>query len=158
MKAFGAPYAMMMLELDAVGMFDTVVEEAGKTFVTTELGGGGSTTAERVAIADRGVRNILIHAGIMSGDIDPAPDGTTMLDMPDDNCFVASEATGLFEPCVDLGAMVRKGDLIARIYDVERTGTEPREYHAPRDGILSCRHFPGLIKTGDCLAVIAEVL
>jgi N-alpha-acetyl-L-2,4-diaminobutyrate deacetylase len=54
--------------------------------------------------------------------------------------------------------MVKRGDLIARIYDVERTGTVPREYHATRDGIISCRHFPGLIKTGDCLAVIAEVL
>ena len=94
----------------------------------------------------------------MTGDIEPAPSGTTMLDMPDDSCFVASETTGLFEPCVDLGAMVKKGDLIARIYDVERTGTPPREYHAARDGILSCRHFPGLIKTGDCLAVIAKVL
>ncbi|KJE36836.1 deacylase [Thalassospira sp. HJ] len=158
MKAFGAPYSMMMLELDAVGMFDTVVEEAGKTFVTTELGGGGSTTAERVAIADRGVRNILIHAGILKGEIEPSPTGTTMLDMPDDRCFVASEASGLFEPCVDLGDLVKEGDLIARIYDVERTGTPPREYYAPRAGIVSCRHFQGLIKTGDCLIVIAEVL
>lgn len=158
MNAFGAPYSMMMLELDAVGMFDTVVEQAGKTFVTTELGGGGSTTAERVAIADRGVRNILIHAGIIDGDLAPAPDGTTMLDMPGDDCFIASHTSGLFEPCVDLGEMVKKGDLIARIYDVERTGTAPHDYHASRGGIVSCRHFPGLIKTGDCLAVIAKVL
>ena len=31
-----------MLEIDAVGMLDTIVEEMGKTFVTTELGGGGT--------------------------------------------------------------------------------------------------------------------
>ena len=40
-EAFGAPYSMTMREIDAVGMLDTVVEEMGKTFVTTELGGGG---------------------------------------------------------------------------------------------------------------------
>ncbi len=33
--AFCAPYAMSMLEIDAVGMFDTAVEEAGKVFVTS---------------------------------------------------------------------------------------------------------------------------
>ena len=158
MKAFAAPYSMMMLELDSVGMFDTVVEEAGKTFVTTELGGGGSTTAERVAIADRGVRNLLIHAGILTGEPDVPDDSGVMLDMPDGNCFVASVSGGLFEPYVDLGQMVTRGDLIARVYDANRTGGVPTEYKAPRDGIVACRHFPGLIKTGDCLAVIAEVV
>ncbi|OSQ39520.1 N(2)-acetyl-L-2,4-diaminobutanoate deacetylase DoeB [Thalassospira mesophila] len=157
MRAFGAPYSMMMLELDSVGMFDTVVEEAGKTFVTTELGGGGSTGAQRVAITDRGVRNFLIHAGIVSGEIEH-PDQAVMLDMPDDTCFVASENTGLFEPCVDLGEMVKAGDIIARVYDTERTGIPATVYTAPRGGILSCRHYPGLIKTGDCLAVIADVV
>lgn len=157
MEAFGAPFSMMMLELDSVGMFDTVVEEAGKTFVTTELGGGGSTTAERTAISDRGVRNFLIHAGIVQGELDhPVP--SVMLDMPDGDCFVASEVTGLFEPCVDLGEMVKKGDILARVYETDRTGSQPTVYTAPRDGMLACRHFPGIIKTGDCLAVIAEVV
>src|SRR5690606_6645283 len=38
MEAFGAPYSMHMLELDSVGMFDTAAEDAGKVFVSTELG------------------------------------------------------------------------------------------------------------------------
>ncbi|MGG2478955.1 N-alpha-acetyl diaminobutyric acid deacetylase DoeB, partial [Rhizobium sp. BR5] len=40
--AFAAPYSMKMLEIDAVGMLDTTVEEMGKVFVTTELGGAGT--------------------------------------------------------------------------------------------------------------------
>ena len=31
------------------------------------------------------------------------------------------------------------------------------EYRAALDGVLAARHFPGLVKTGDCLAVIATV-
>ena len=61
------PYSMMMLEIDAVGMFDTAAEEMGKVFVTTELGGGGTSRAETVRIANRGVRNLLRHAGILPG-------------------------------------------------------------------------------------------
>ena len=63
MKAFGAPYSMMMLEIDATGMYDTAAEEMGKVFVSTELGGGGSSTARSNEIAISGVHNLLVHAG-----------------------------------------------------------------------------------------------
>ncbi|MGQ3038275.1 MAG: N-alpha-acetyl diaminobutyric acid deacetylase DoeB, partial [Neoaquamicrobium sediminum] len=63
-EAFAAPWSVKMLEIDAVGMFDTAAEDMGKTFVTTELGGGGTARARTVRIARRGVMNLLRHAGI----------------------------------------------------------------------------------------------
>jgi N-alpha-acetyl-L-2,4-diaminobutyrate deacetylase len=56
---------------------------------------------------------------------------------------------------VDLGAEVARGAVLARIWPVDRTGVEPVEYRAQRDGLLTARHFPGLAKPGDCLAVVA---
>ena len=47
-EAFSAPWSMRMIEIDAVGMYDTAAEEMGKVFVTTELGGGGTARAETV--------------------------------------------------------------------------------------------------------------
>ena len=35
------------------------------------------------------------------------------------------------------------------------TGVAAREYRAALDGILAARHFPGIIRTGDTLAVVA---
>ena len=64
-EAFAAPFSVRMLEIDNVGMFDTTAEDMGKTFVTTELGGGGTARAATVAIARRGVANVLRHAGIL---------------------------------------------------------------------------------------------
>ena len=156
MQAFNAPYSMMMLEIDAVGMYDTAAEEMGKTFITTELGGGGTTRASTVAIAKRGVRNLLIHAGILKGKLEQGP--TRMLDMPDNDCFTFSELDGLIEPCIDLGHMVRKGDVVAKVWPVDRTGMLPSEYRANMDGVLTARHFPGLVKTGDCIAVVAQAV
>ncbi len=150
--AFGAPFSIAMLELDAVGMLDTSVETLGKTFVTTELGGGGSSTPETVAVAKNGIRNILQHAGIIEGS--PTPSETTWLDMPDGDCFVASDEDGLVEPCVSLGQEVGAGDIVARIHRIERTGTPPTDYRAKRDGILIGRHFPGRVTIGDCLGVL----
>lgn len=156
MRAFAAPYAMRMLELDAVGMYDTAAEEQGKLFVTTELGGGGSSSARSVAIARRGLRNVLVQAGILRGHVEPA--NSVMLDMPDGDCFVASEHGGLLEMCRDLGDRVERGEVLARVHDVLRTGAAPVEYRAKRSGILAARHFPGLVQSGDTLAVVAEVI
>jgi N-alpha-acetyl-L-2,4-diaminobutyrate deacetylase len=156
MQAFNAPYSMRMLELDAGAMYDTAAEQQGKVFVTTELGGGGSSSARSVAIAERGVRNLLVHAGILQGEIERRP--TVMLDMPDGSCFVASEHDGLLEMCRDLGDQVRKGEVIARIHDIKRTGVAPVEYRAGRDGLLAARHFPGLVQCGDTVAVVAEAI
>ncbi|HEY3148022.1 MAG TPA: N(2)-acetyl-L-2,4-diaminobutanoate deacetylase DoeB [Dongiaceae bacterium] len=154
MHAFNAPYSMMMLEIDAVGMYDTAAEEMGKVFITTELAGGGTTRASTVAIAKRGVRNLLIHAGILNGKAEQIP--SQMLDMPDGDCFTFSEQDGLIEPCIDLGQTVRKGDVIAQVWSADRTGVAPAPYRAAMDGILAGRHFPGLVKTGDCISVVAE--
>lgn len=156
MQAFNAPYSMRLLELDSVGMFDTAAESAGKVFVSTELGGGGSATAKSIAIADRGVRQFLIHAGICSGRIERRD--TVTLDMPDGDCYVTSLHDGLLEMCRDLGDEVAKDEVIARVHDVTRTGEAPIEYRARRGGILAARHFPGLIGRGDTLAVIAEIV
>jgi N-alpha-acetyl-L-2,4-diaminobutyrate deacetylase len=153
MQAFNAPYSMMLLEIDNVGMFDTAVEDMGKVFVSTELGGGGTATARSIAIAKKGVRNLLIHAGILQGAPEVAP--TVQLDMPDGDCFTFSGHDGLIEPLVDLGGEVRKGQAVARIWPTDRTGTAPVDCLAGRDGILTARHFPGLVKAGDCLAVVA---
>ena len=156
MQAFNAPYSMIMLEIDAVGMFDTEAENRGKVFVTTELGGGGSSTPRTVEIARRGLRNLLHHAGILPGRVEQQP--SIQLDMPDARCFVSSEHSGMLEFMVDLGQQVAEGDLIARIYDIERSGWRPVEYRANRDGLVAGRHFPGLVQSGDTLAVIAETL
>ncbi|WP_136660049.1 N(2)-acetyl-L-2,4-diaminobutanoate deacetylase DoeB [Nitratireductor sp. XY-223] len=151
-KAFNAPYTMMLLEIDSAGMYDTTVEEQGKVFVTTELGGGGTATARSIAIAKKGVRNVLKHAGIMPGE--PEIEPSIMLDMPDAGCFVFCEDDGLIEPVLDLGDPVGEGDIVARVWPVDRTGRAPIEYRARRSGILVSRHFPGLIKSGDCMAVV----
>jgi len=156
--AFAAPYYIRLIEIDAGGMYDTQAEEMGKVFVSTELGGGGSTTPATAEIGKRGVHNFLVHAGIL--DMDPIlPESASVkLDMQQDNAYVFSEHDGLLEPCVALGDPVSKGDLIARVYSTERTGSKPVKYLAASDGIIVGRHFPSLIKIGDFMNVIAKIV
>ena len=153
--AFSAPYSIKMREIDAVGMYDTIAEEMGKVFVTTELAGGGTATARTIQIAKRGTMNLLKHTRILKGAPEMAP--TTWLSMPSSDCFVISDCAGLVESRRHLGDKLSKGEVIARIHPIDRTGGAPIEYTSGLDGILAGRHFPGLIQAGDCLAVVATI-
>ena len=155
MHAFGAPYGMVLTELDANGMIDTVVEEMGKIFVSTELGGAASSSVATIKIAERGVMNILKHAGIVEGEPDiTAP--SQILHTPKTENFLVCKTEGLFEICKDLGDTIAAGEIIARVHYLEDPEREPTPMIAECDGLIACRHIPGLIARGDCVAVIAE--
>ena len=152
MQAFNAPYSVRMLEIDNVGMFDTEVESQGKVFVTTEIGGAGTATSQSVAIARKGIRNLLIHAGILAGELDLGD--TVQLDIPDARCFMFSETVGLVEYLVEMGDTVVADQPIARVWPSDQTGVQPMTCHALRSGILTARHVPGLVKIGDFVGLI----
>ena len=156
--AFDAPYHLSLIEIDATGMYDSQAEDMGKVFVSTELGGGGSTTPYTNEIGKRGVHNFLVHAGILDADPLASPEASIKLDMQQENAYVFSEHNGLFEPCVKLGDKVREGDILSRVYQTEKTGEAIVEYHAQCDGMVMGRHFPSLIKIGDFMNVIAQIV
>lgn len=156
MAAFNAPYSIMLKEIDNVGMYDTAVEEQGKVFLSTELGGGGSASAKTRDIAVKGVRNFLVNAGILNEALQVSP--SKMLDMSAENSSLFCKRDGLIEYCFDLEGQIKAGDVVARVWPLDRTGEAPEEYVAQVSGMLAGKHFPGLIKTGDFLGLIAKVM
>lgn len=156
MEAFNAPYSLMLEEIDSVGMLDTAVEDQGKVFVSTELGGGGSASAMTSSIAIKGVKNFLVHSGILQGELCITASKT--LDMSAENSYIFSNRDGLIEYCFELEQQIEVGDLVAKIWPLDRTGEPPEEYRAQASGILAGRHFPGLVQTGDFMALIAKVI
>lgn len=114
LKAFGAPLGLVLKELDSEGMLDTTVENMGKVFISTELGGKGTATPATIATADRGVRNMLRHFGLAKTPPSPEdpPAGSTetrIMGTPDGDCFIVSRHAGLFEPLADPGHVGKGG-------------------------------------------------
>ena len=157
--AFGAPHGLVLLELDAEGMLDSAAETLGKVFISTELGGGGTASVETIGIADTGVRNLLCHFGLTEGEpvahADRGAAPTRLLHTPDGTCFVTADDRGIYEVFADPGDSVQAGAAVGQIHSIEQPSRAPAVYHARRDGLLICRHHPGLVQPGDCLAVIA---
>jgi len=153
-KAFGAPNCLVLEELDAVGMLDTAVEELGKVFVSTELGGGGTASVETIRIAAGGVHDCLVHFGVLAEE--PRGSGQTRFLETPKGSFVIADRSGILEAAVEPGQTVEAGMPIAYIHDIDNPVAEPAVYLAPLDGILVHRHVAGLIARGDCLSVIAR--
>ncbi|TIW89488.1 MAG: N-alpha-acetyl diaminobutyric acid deacetylase DoeB, partial [Mesorhizobium sp.] len=97
--------------------------------------------------------NVLRHTGIVAGAVETRK--TQWLDMPSGDCFCFAEDDGMIETMIDLGEPVEEGAVLARIHSTGRTGVAPREIRAKMSGMLAARHFPGLVKAGDCAAVVA---
>lgn len=154
--AFNAPYSIEMREIDALGMYDDAAERMGKTFVTTELSGGGTATPHTIGIALKGARNLLIHAGCLDGTLQAEP--TVFLSQPDDSCFHFAPIAGLLDFLHPLGASVSHGTVLARVWDLQNMSTPAVEVKAQREGLVTTRHFPGLIQPGDCVAVLSDVV
>lgn len=155
-RAFRAPYTCKLVEIDTIGMWDTLVEESGTPFMTTELGGSGTTRPDWAEITLRGVLNVLKEAGVLAGTQEDAP--TTFIDVPLEGAYITSASDGLIEWVVSLGDPITTGQVIARVHDPVHLGSPPRDYRATIDGILAMRHFPGLVHLGDAIAMQATVV
>ncbi|WP_224813721.1 succinylglutamate desuccinylase/aspartoacylase family protein [Hasllibacter sp. MH4015] len=151
-RAFSAPYTARLREIDDTGMLDGAAERAGKTFVTTELGGGGTATFQSAEIAISGLRRALAFHGIYDWPYAPRP--SRALDLSDPDGFHFATHGGLLHPKVALGDTVEHHQPLAHIYDINDMQTVRKAIHAQRPGLIAARHVPGLIKPGDCAFVI----
>ncbi len=151
-RAFSAPYTARLREIDDTGMLDGAAERAGKTFVTTELGGAGTATATCAEIAINGLRQVLAKHVIYDWPAGVKP--SRALDLSDPTGFHFATHRGLFHPQADLGDTVERHQILAHIYHPEDLETVPKPIYAQRAGLIAARHVPGLIKPGDCAFVI----
>ncbi len=158
-RAFGAPISLVLRELDNVGMLDTAVEQMGKVFISTELGGGAFVTPETVRLADAGVRNVLRHFRVLEGELeDPARCGgppTRVMEVPEEGGYTMALSDGLYEPLVEVGEAVMPGTVLARLYAPEDPLQAPREITSARAGVLITRAGRGWVRRGDTVAVLA---
>lgn len=152
-KAFGAPILLVLRELDRQGMLDTAVEDLGKVFVSTELGGGGFLTPLTLNIAERGVRNILRHFDILPGE--PEGEPSRLLETPEQGAYQMALADGLYEPVHEVGAALRAGDILGRLHDPNHSENSPLTVMATSDGQLITRAGRGRVRRGDTIALIA---
>ena len=122
-----------------------------------EFGGGGAVSARGVRIVERGLRNVLAHAGVIErsravGDFEGP---TRLMQVKGRDYYVYAPDAGLFEPAVELGDDVRAGDPCGQVHFVDNPGRAPETCHFDRDGMVICKRHFGRVERGDCVVHLA---
>lgn len=158
MRAFGAPYGLVIEEISGPGLLDYEAERKGKVFLCPELGSGGRLGADTLSIAETGVRNVLKHVGMLPG----APETLEargfepmeLLDVPGQDHYYPAPERGVYESLVALGDRIEAGDALGRLHPLDLL-RDPQTIHARQAGVALGRRSPGIAERGDCLAVVA---
>lgn len=154
LKAFNAPVSLVMQEFTGEGLLDYAVEEMGKVFLCAEIGGRGILTPTTLKIAEEGVQNMLIHFGMIEGEL---PEITTrLMEVPATGNYAYARSNGVYEPFFGLGEVVETGAAVGQVHYPEDPLREPETMHVERGGILVGTRGPGFVERGDCVAVTAE--
>lgn len=148
--AFGCGYIMKSNEGTYVqdGILCVEATRVGVPTFTFEIGEGGRLEDDMIEEGVRCVLNALRYAKIMPGEIQPPRETVNM------TRFVGLRASrgGILQTRVGLGAKVKKGDILAQIYNVY--GDEVEVTRAPTDGILiRMTTFP-TVSTGERVATL----
>jgi len=154
MISFGAPNSLRILEPKERGMLDSYVESLNKTMLTILMGGGGGVDADGLKIANAGCKNMLIQLGVLKEDMYLR--ATRMLEVEKESSMISAPCDGMLELFVAAGQEIYLGNPIAQIINPMQTGAKPVSIVSNKNGIMLAHHFTGLIRQGDCLAILAD--
>tara|TARA_B100000945_G_C20372960_1_gene593102 strand:- start:92 stop:1099 length:1008 start_codon:yes stop_codon:yes gene_type:complete len=154
-RSFGAPISLVVRELDSSGMLDTVVEESGKIFISTELGGGGFVSPRTLIIAENGIRSILRYFNIIPNFDKTVPE-TRFMETPEIGGYLMSPNEGLFQPLIELGEHVNEGQIVGLLHSLTEIDSPALEITSKIEGILVMRAGRTHVKHWDTIAVIAS--
>ena len=157
LKVFGAPISFTTDgSFGDPRLIEAAAERCGVLCMSTELGGGGTVSPEALDIGDKGIRRVLRHIGSLEpGYPTTKAPKTRFVEVRDRDYYVYSLDDGVFEPFVDLGAVVKKGQPAGAVHFVETPWWEPSVVSFGHDGTVICKRLPGRTERGDCVFHVA---
>lgn len=158
--AWNSDFAFLYADIAGTGLLPVEAERQGKLVVTTEMGGGEPVPAPVHQLTQKGLRNVLIHLGVLAGEKQTRqglglPPTRWVQALGRDDYRFAPES-GIWETLVELGSEVAAGQALGQIHFLERPDREPAAVVAETAGLLLAVRAPSLVAQGDCVACIAH--
>ena len=158
---FGTP-TMMVYQNVTPGLLPSEAERLGKITVGTELGWGRAVNLEGVRYGRQGVLAAAIHQNQLRGTIEPIAHhkaGTQrMLEMVDSDCFCPAPFEGHFEPLVECGTAVKRGDVVGLLHDFDHIDMEPWPVKAGVDGVVLAQAWVAPVMRGQHIVVVGRLI
>ncbi|HUG99605.1 MAG TPA: M14 family metallopeptidase [Gammaproteobacteria bacterium] len=133
--AFGLDHividAARIVSPEATKYVDQTALARGVPAITTETGQLGQNDEHSIALAERGIQNLMRHLGMLEGTAEPNS-GVVWLE---DYQVITSPVTGVFRATVRDGYAVAEGGLLGELYDA--FGARIGDVRAPFAGIVN---------------------
>jgi predicted deacylase len=158
-RLFDTPFIYIYSRQMASGLLTDEAEDDGKVAVGGEFGVGEGCSVRGIRHAYEGVKNVLRHYRILTGDIrrvrrdQAAP---RLVQAPHLADYVPCPRTAIWEPVIETGEDVVERRLIGRLHDFGDHSSEPIDVLAHRAGVVIALHFGAVVRQGATLYVIAE--
>lgn len=157
---FDTPFQLIYSSQMASGLLTDEAEAEGKIAIGGEFGFGESVNRRGVLHAANGIRNVLRHYNMLSGEIariDPArPHPPLLVDARNLEDYVPCPYDGIWEPLVDLGQEVSEDQLVGRLHSFSDHSSAATEIRAQRAGFLIMMCGTAQCRQGATLFVIAR--
>lgn len=153
--AFNAPLTFVVDGRGSPNGFDSIANQAGVPFISTELGGGGNIDTKANRIGWRGVQNVMRHLGIIDGD-PQRNHSNCFLNGIDGSGYLSAPYSGIFEPVCQLGDRVNAGDVAGWLYATEEVDRAPLELQFEHSGIVIAQNNGARVMRGSHLLLVAS--
>jgi N-alpha-acetyl-L-2,4-diaminobutyrate deacetylase len=158
--AYNTDFAFLYQDIAGTGLLPVEAERQGKIVITTEMGGGESIPYPVHRLSQEGLRNVLVHFGVVAGEKKTRADlglpPTRWVQSLDREDYRFAPESGIYENLVTIGDGVAAGQAVGQIHFLERPDREPVQVIAPSAGVLLATRSPALVAQGDFVACIAH--
>jgi len=158
--AYNTDFAFLYADVAGTGLLPVEAERQGKTVVTTELGGGEVTPRSVHKLSQDGIRNVLIHLGVLFGDEQTRASlglpPTRWIQALDEDDYIFAPESGLYESLVDVGCDVSAGQPIGALHFLERPDRAATIIEAPSAGVVIAHRGPTITQQGDIAVCLAH--
>jgi predicted deacylase len=158
-RGFGTPCLMVYQNLTP-GLLPSEAERLGKITVGTELGWGRAINPDGVRYARQGVLAAAIRHGQLHGTIENVGhhrDGEQRkLEMVERACFTVAPFDGHYEPLLECGTPVSRGEAVGLLHDFDHIDMEPWPALAGVDGVLLAQAWAAPVVRGQHIVVVGR--
>jgi len=155
-RAWGAPYVFLYRDIAGSGLLPSFAEGLGKVTLGTEMGSKAQFGVDMLRHTSR-VRNVLHHTGIIQkATTDPGTAEPVIVAADNEEDYVMSPASGIFEPFYELEDAIVCGQQIGQVHSLEHPDRPTEPVVAKSDGILFTRRSIPICRQGECLAVVTR--
>jgi N-alpha-acetyl-L-2,4-diaminobutyrate deacetylase len=160
-RGFGTRF-IMVYQNQTPGLLTGLAEDLGKISVGTELGWGRAVQVGGVSMGRQGVLTAAVRQGQLRGEVPPnvnwPAEKQLLVDTSDPASNFLAPYDAVFEPTVQLGEAVKKGQRLAWLHDFGRIDETPLELVAPHDGHIICQAWGSRVIPGQVVTQVGKVL